>query len=274
MPELPEVETVRRGLSLKIGSRRIIGVEKRRDNLRKPFPEKLAARLIGSQIIDFGRRGKYLLLGLDSDDILIIHLGMSGRILLTFGNRPPLDQHDHLVIDFEDGLRLVYNDPRRFGLVDIINKELILNHRLLHAMGPEPLSPDFDFLALSKKLEGRKTSIKAALLDQRIIAGIGNIYACEALFYARLSPRRLASNVQGKRAEHLVLSIKTVLEKAIAAGGSSLKDYVNTSGGLGYFQHGFTVYGRENQACKECGNTVKRIVQNGRSTFFCPHHQR
>ena len=274
MPELPEVETVRIGLEAQIGCNRIIGVEIRRYDLRIPIPEDLKTRLLECRISSYSRRGKYLLLHLNNHNIWLIHLGMSGRIIVNSGNPEILGKHDHLVVNFEGSLQLVYNDPRRFGLIDIIGNDILQSHRLLSSMGPEPLSESFNAEVLISALKNRKISIKAALLDQKIVAGIGNIYACEALFYAQISPKRTAANIRIYQARRLVSAIKFVLEKAIESGGSSLKDYVNTSGELGYFQHNFSVYGKEGKPCRECGKEIKKIIQNGRSTFFCPFQQR
>ena len=276
MPELPEVETVRRGLAADIAERPIEQAEARRADLRRPFPTDLAARLVGRHIADYGRRGKYLLLRLDNDDTLIAHLGMSGRMTISHGNRPPLGRHDHFVMDFAGGLRLVFTDPRRFGVIDMAAAGALEAHPLLARMGPEPLSSDFDGVALAAALKGRKTPIKSALLDQRVVAGVGNIYACEALFRARLSPRRSAHTVQAGRADRLAKAVRAVLEDAIEAGGSSLRDYANTDGELGYFQHRFSVYDREGERCPgcDCDRAVVRLVQSGRSTFYCPTRQR
>ena len=276
MPELPEVETVRRGLAADIADRRIARAEARRPDLRRPFPPRLAERLAGRQIVNYGRRGKYLLLGLDNGETMIAHLGMSGRMTISHGNRPPLEKHDHFVVDFDDNVRLVYSDPRRFGVIDMAGAGDLERHPLLATMGPEPLSDAFDGQALAKALKGRKTPIKAALLDQRVVAGVGNIYACEALFRAGISPRRSAHTVQAGRAGRLAAAVRAVLEDAIAAGGSTLKDYARTDGELGYFQHRFSVYDREGAPCPDCDcdKAIARIVQSGRSTFYCPTRQR
>ncbi|MBV8334670.1 MAG: bifunctional DNA-formamidopyrimidine glycosylase/DNA-(apurinic or apyrimidinic site) lyase [Alphaproteobacteria bacterium] len=275
MPELPEVETVRRGLALKISGRRIVRAELRRPDLRRPFPPALAARLGGARIGALGRRGKYILIELDGDGLLLLHLGMSGRI--TLGSAAlPAAAHDHVVLTLDDGTVIRFNDPRRFGLIDYVNRSEAAQHPLLAGLGREPLEPGFDGPCLVAALVGKVTPIKAALLDQRIVAGLGNIYACEALFRAGLSPRRLARSIGSTRASRLATAIQSVLIDAIAAGGSSLRDYVQADGALGYFQHHWAVYGREGEPCPGCDCTggVRRIVQSGRSTFFCAKRQR
>ena len=275
MPELPEVETVRRGLALKISGRRIVRAELRRPDLRRPFPPALAARLDGARIGALGRRGKYILIELDADGLLLLHLGMSGRVTADRAALPDAP-HDHVVLTLDDGTVIRFNDPRRFGTLDYVKRGEENRHPLLAGLGPEPLEPGFDDAYLATKLAGRLTPIKAALLDQRVVAGLGNIYVCEALFRARLSPRRLAASIGLGRAARLVAAIRSVLSEAIAAGGSSLRDYVQADGALGYFQHHWAVYGREGGACPgcDCGAGVRRIVQSGRSTFFCAKRQR
>jgi formamidopyrimidine-DNA glycosylase len=275
MPELPEVETIRRGLALKISGRRIVRAELRRPDLRRPFPLALAKRLDGARIGALGRRGKYILIELDSDGLLLLHLGMSGR--LTVGSAAlPSAPHDHVVLTLDDGTVVRFNDSRRFGLIDYLKRGGEAQHPLLAGLGREPLEPGFDGTYLGAALAGKLTPIKAALLDQRIVAGLGNIYACEALFRAGLSPRRLARSIGPSRAARLASAIQTVLTEAIAAGGSSLRDYVQADGALGYFQHRWAVYGHEGDPCPgcDCGGGVRRIVQSGRSTFFCAKRQR
>lgn len=276
MPELPEVETVRRGLEAKLAGRVVARVRRRRADLRAPLPRDLKARLEGRRLDRIERRGKYLLFHFEPATVLIAHLGMSGRFVITDPPAPAPAAHDHVILDWADGPVLTFNDARRFGLMTLARAEALAAHPLLRGLGPEPLNRGFDGAALGALLRGRRTAIKAALLDQRVIAGLGNIYACEALFRARLSPRRIADSVRGRRAARLVAAIRTVLEAAIAAGGSSLRDYVQVTGELGYFQHAFAVYGREGEACPgcTCGGAVRRIVQGGRSTFFCPRVQR
>ena len=275
MPELPEVETIRRGLALRISGRRIVRAELRRADLRRPFPPGLAKRLTGARIGQLTRRGKYILVELDDSGTLLLHLGMSGRITAG-GNNAPDEKHDHVVLSLDDGTVVRFNDPRRFGSLDYIERGNEAKHPLLAGMGPEPLSPGFGGVYLAKALAGKMTPIKAALLDQKIVAGLGNIYVCEALYRARLSPRRLAATVAGARAERLAAAIREVLDEAITAGGSSLRDYVQANGELGYFQHRWAVYGKEGEPCPgcTCKEGIRRIVQSGRSTFFCAKRQR
>ena len=275
MPELPEVETIRRGLSLKMSGRTIVRAELRRPDLRRPFPPMLDRRLKGARVGALGRRGKYLLIELDDDGTLLLHLGMSGRIVA--GDADAADaKHDHVVLALDDGTVVRFNDPRRFGLMDYMRRGEEAKHPLLAEMGPEPLGGAFDGRYLAAKLAGRLTPIKAALLDQRIVAGLGNIYVCEALYRAGLSPRRLAGTIAAMRAGRLAAAIKAVLNEAIEAGGSSLRDYVQADGELGYFQHRWAVYGKEGEPCPgcTCAEGVRRIVQSGRSTFFCAKKQR
>jgi formamidopyrimidine-DNA glycosylase len=275
MPELPEVETVRRGLALKMSGRQIVRAELRRPDLRRPFPPELAERLGGAQIGALRRRGKYILIELDADDLLLLHLGMSGRITAGDAAQPDL-RHDHVVLTLDDGTVVRFNDARRFGTLDYLRRSEADRHPLLAGLGPEPLEAGFDGAYLAHKLAGKMTPIKAALLDQRIVAGLGNIYVCEALYRARLSPRRLAGTIGRGRAERLVAAIRAVLDEAIEAGGSSLRNYVQANGELGYFQHRWAVYGHEGEPCPDCNCSegVRRIVQSGRSTFFCAKRQR
>jgi formamidopyrimidine-DNA glycosylase len=279
MPELPEVETVMRGLQARLEGRRIVHAAINRPDLRWPFPKGLVARLIGSDVLGFRRRAKYILMRLSGGDSVLIHLGMSGRMNLTLGIPNADTAHEHLVIQVDDGWRVGFVDPRRFGSVDLVPTAQEDAHRLLAGMGPEPLDDAFSVTTLNEALTGKRTPIKAALLDQRIVAGLGNIYVCEALFRSRISPVRLAHTVPGARAARLVPAIKATLTEAIAAGGSSLRDYVQPDGELGYFQHAWKVYGREAEPCEVCpgGATcagVRRIVQSGRSTFYCGRVQR
>jgi formamidopyrimidine-DNA glycosylase len=275
MPELPEVETVRRGLALKMTGRRIVEAELRRPDLRRPFPPMLARTLTGAKIGKLARRGKYILIELDDNGTLLLHLGMSGRIT-TGPAGVPHATHDHVVLTLDDGTVVRFNDARRFGLLDYMRRGEEGAHPLLADMGPEPLEPGFDGRYLAGKLAGKMTAIKAALLDQRIVAGLGNIYVCEALYRAGLSPRRLAATVTSARANKLAAAIRAVLTDAIEAGGSSLRDYVQADGELGYFQHRWAVYGREGEPCPgcTCAEGVQRIIQSGRSTFFCAKKQR
>ncbi len=274
MPELPEVETVMRGLTKPLLNARLQRVEQRRKNLRFPFPDNFAKRLEGRQIINLRRRAKYILIDLDDQMTWMIHLGMSGRIFIE--NQPARQpgKHDHVIVETDSGKVIYYEDHRRFGLMDLFATEEADNHPMLKKLGPEPLGNAFNSESLNEALKGRKTPIKSALLDQHTVAGLGNIYVCEALWRAGISPKRLARSVAGKRAERLVPHIRAVLHDAIAAGGSSLRDYVQANGELGYFQHQFAVYGREGEVCLNCDQAVRRIVQSGRSTFFCSYCQR
>ena len=271
MPELPEVETVCRGLVPVLEGRRIARLTLRRKDLRIPFPKDLKARTEGRTIERIYRKAKYIVMALDSGDSLIAHLGMSGRMLVT-QDAIPYEPHDHVIFATDDGAEVRFNDPRRFGLLTITPSSELGAHKLFRHLGPDPLTDAFTPAALSAALKGRKTSIKVALLDQRIVVGVGNIYASESLYLAGISPKRKAGTVAGRRAEVLVPAIRKVLKEAIAAGGSSLRDHKQPSGELGYFQHSFKVYGREGEPCSCRSNrgTIKRIVQGGRSTFFCP----
>jgi formamidopyrimidine-DNA glycosylase len=275
MPELPEVETIRRGLARVMSGRRILCAELRRPDLRRPFPPGLAERLQGAAIGALGRRGKYLMIEIGEKGLLILHLGMSGRITASAAEGPA-GRHDHVILTLDDGTMIRFNDPRRFGLIDYTSRAEAARHPLLAGLGPEPLEPGFNGPTLASALAGRMTPIKSALLDQRIVAGLGNIYVCEALYRARLSPQRLAGTIGGVRANRLAEAIRSVLEEAIEAGGSSLRDYVQADGELGYFQHRWAVYGREGMPCPgcDCAEGVRRIVQGGRSTFFCTRRQR
>jgi len=279
MPELPEVETVVRGLQPVLEGARLVHVEARRPDLRIPIPEDLSARLTGQHVRAVRRRAKYILVEMADGTLLIIHLGMSGRMYIDHGD-PDLLTHDHVVWKTDRGDTIRLNDARRFGLVTLDHVDTLDHHRLFAGAGPEPLSNAFNGPALAEKLRGRRSPLKAALLDQKTVSGLGNIYVCEALFMAGLSPKRLAANVSARQAEALVTAIKQVLEKAIAAGGSSLRDYVQPTGELGYFQHQWAVYGKEGEACPGCDCAVaetggiKRIVQSNRSTFYCPRRQR
>lgn len=283
MPELPEVETVRRGLAPVMEGRVIARAEVNRPDLRWPFPPRMAARLIGARVERLGRRSKYLLADLSTGETLIVHLGMSGRMLVSgealgvFHHAHPAPQkHDHVVLDMEGGARVTFNDARRFGAMDLIETERTQEHWLLAGLGPEPLGNAFHEAYLVSRLKGRMTPVKAALLDQRVVAGLGNIYVCEALHRAGISPRRKAGRIAATRVAALVPVIREVLSEAIAAGGSSLRDYRHADGELGYFQHNFRVYGREGGACPTdgCTGTVARITQSGRSSFYCPQCQR
>lgn len=283
MPELPEVETVRRGLLPAMDGHTITAAQVRRPDLRWPFPDRMAERLTGQSVLRLRRRSKYLLVDLSGDETLIVHLGMSGRMLVSGAqvgefhhDHPAPEKHDHVVLDLSGGARVTFNDARRFGAMDLAPTETVDSHWLLASLGPEPLGNAFDEDYLVARLKGRRTPIKTALLDQRVVAGLGNIYVCETLFRARLSPRRHAGRIAEPRVRALVPVIRQVLSEAIEAGGSSLRDYRQADGELGYFQHTFQVYDREGASCiaPGCGGTVGRLVQSGRSTFYCPKCQR
>jgi formamidopyrimidine-DNA glycosylase len=293
MPELPEVETVRRGLQPVMEGAKIVKAEARRADLRFPFQPDFVARLQGQVVTGLGRRAKYLMADLASGDVLLMHLGMSGsfRVIKRDNAMQPGEfhhprgkdtAHDHVLFRMSSGADIVFNDPRRFGYMKVIARNALDEEPLLRGLGPEPLGNAFDAAMLAHACAGKTTSLKAALLDQRVVAGLGNIYVCEALHRAHLSPRRLASTLATRRgeptdhAERLVGAIHTVLNDAIKAGGSSLRDHRQTSGELGYFQHSFKVYDREGEKCTtpRCGGTIKRFTQNGRSTFWCPKCQK
>ena len=279
MPELPEVETVMRGLATVLEGRTIARAAVHRADLRFPFPPNLARRLTGATITGFRRRAKYLLMRLSGGDTMLLHLGMSGRMLIRPAGSNETPRHEHMTIETTDGTVVGFVDPRRFGAVDLMATAAEDQHRLLAGLGPEPLGRDFTTKILAAALAGRRTPIKAALLDQTKIAGLGNIYVCEALFRARIAPTRAALAVTPAEIKRLVTEIKATLTEAIAAGGSSLRDYVQPDGELGYFQKAWKVYGREGEACADCpGGTacagIARIVQSGRSSFYCPRTQR
>ena len=294
MPELPEVETVRRGLIPAMEVVRIARVTAHRNDLRFPLQTDFVARLGGRVVTGLGRRAKYLLADLDSGDVLLMHLGMSGsfRVAMDGGQeatpgvfhhpRSESRTHDHVVFEMDNGAVISFNDPRRFGYMKIVARSDLEAEPFLKALGPEPLGNEFDAAMLAQACAGKATSLKAALLDQRVVAGLGNIYVCEALYRAHLSPKRRASTLASRtgapsgHAERLVPAIRTVLNAAIEAGGSSLRDHRQTTGELGYFQHSFQVYDREGEPCRTrgCKGTVKRFTQNGRSTFWCPSCQK
>jgi len=283
MPELPEVETVRTGLAPVFEGQRIAHVDVNRPDLRWPFPERMAERLNGKAVLGLRRRSKYVLMDLDSQETLLIHLGMSGRMQISghvVGNfhhpHPSPEKHDHVVFHMESGARVTFNDPRRFGAMDLMPTDTQNAHWLIKDLGPEPLGNEFSETYLIERLKGRRTPIKSALLDQRLVAGLGNIYVCELLFRTGIHPKRQANRISATRVATLVPEIRNVLNEAIAAGGSSLRDFRQTDGDLGYFQHRFQVYDREGQDCVTPGCTTKiaRITQSGRSSFFCPQCQR
>ncbi len=275
MPELPEVETVMRGLDGHLTGRVITRAILHRPDLRWAIPPELPQTLTGAKVLGFRRRGKYFFMRLGSGISMLVHLGMSGRMVIG----APFALHEHLTLETDDGGRVGFVDPRRFGALDLIATEQEDSHKLIAGMGPEPLSNHFSAPVLLQELEGKSSSIKAALLDQRIVAGIGNIYASEALFRAKISPRRRAGQLGSARIDRLVPAIKATLTEAIAAGGSSLRDYVQPSGELGYFQHAWKVYDRAGQPCEHCPGLpecagIRRLVQTGRTSFYCPVNQR
>ncbi len=279
MPELPEVETVRRGIAPSLVGRRVVRVLQRRAGLRVPFSDGFVDRMTGRVVTAVDRRAKFLTWTLDDGQTLLVHLGMSGSFTVRPGGAKAADEfaaHDHVVIDLDSGDRLIFADPRRFGLILLYDPGVAEQSPWLKKLGPEPLGNHFTAEILSAALKGKKTSIKVALLDQSVVAGLGNIYVSEALFRSGISPRRSAHTVAGRRAERLVPAIQTVLRDAIESGGSSLRDFVNVDGALGYFQHRFLVYDRAGQPCvtEGCTETVARIVQGGRSTFFCSRCQK
>lgn len=279
MPELPEVETVMRGLQSRLEGRTIVRATAHRPDLRWPLPAGLQQRLTGARVTGFRRRGKYILMRLAGGDSVLLHLGMSGRMVLS-PLRPNLPTpHEHLVLETDDGWRMGFVDPRRFGSVDLVPTKQEDAHRLLAGLGPEPLDAAFTPARLAASLTGKRTPIKAALLDQKVVAGLGNIYVSEALFRSRLSPLRSAHTIPGTRAARLVPAITQTLQEAIAAGGSSLRDYVQPDGELGYFQHAWKVYDREGEPCERCPGRpacpgIRRITQSARSTFYCARTQR
>ncbi len=283
MPELPEVETVRRGLLGAMEGAVIARADVNRPDLRWPFPDRMAERLTGQRVEALRRRSKYILCDLSSGETLLIHLGMSGRMTVSgdplgqfVHDHPMPEKHDHVVFHMDNGARITFNDPRRFGAMDLLPTATVEAHKLLANIGPEPFGNVFAEPYLVAAMKGRNTPIKSALLDQRIVAGLGNIYVCEALFRAGINPKRKAGQISAARIADLVPIIRDVLTQAIAAGGSSLKDFRQADGELGYFQHSFDVYGREGEPCGTpgCTSVVERIVQSGRSSFFCPKCQR
>ena len=290
MPELPEVETVRRGLQPAMEGQLIAHADLRRPDLRRPFPPRMAERLTGARVERLRRRSKYLLADLSTGETLLVHLGMSGRMLVT----PPapgaaaqvpgafllpcaeVRRHDHVILTMADGTRITFNDARRFGAMDLLETDSAEAHPLLAGLGPEPLGNAFSETHLVARFRGRRAPVKALLLDQRVVAGLGNIYVCEVLHRAGISPARQAGRIAAARVARLVPVIRAVLTEAIAAGGSSLRDHRQTDGDLGYFQHDFRVYGRAGAPCPTpgCDGTIARLVQGGRSSFHCPRCQR
>ena len=283
MPELPEVETVRRGLLPTMEGAVIAETQVNRADLRWPYPERMAERLRDVRVVSLRRRSKDLLMDLSSGETLLVHLGMSGRILISgdplgqfHHDHPAPEKHDHVVFFMQSGARVTFNDPRRFGAMDLIATDKLDSHKLLCDLGPEPLGNMFNGDYLVDRLKARRTPAKSAVLDQKLVSGLGNIYVCEALFRAGISPLRRSDRISKRRVEALVPHIREVLNDAIAAGGSSLRDYRTAGGELGYFQHSFSVYDREGQPCRtpDCVGIVRRTVQSGRSSFYCPVCQR
>lgn len=271
MPELPEVETAMRGLAARLVGRTITEVAQRRADLRFPLPPALPERLAGCRIQRFERRAKYILAALDNGHRLLLHLGMSGRLLFDGEAAGP---HEHLTFRFDDGTVLRYVDPRRFGMLDLVAETMLETHPRLAGLGLEPLDPSFDGRALQRVMKGRISPIKTAIMNQKLVVGVGNIYACESLFKARISPQRPADRVKAGEFRRLAEAIRSVLLAAIEAGGSSLRDYVQTDGELGYFQHQFEVYGRTDQPCPSCQHPIATTTQANRTTFFCRRCQR
>ena len=278
MPELPEVETGRRGLIPAMEDAVIAQADVNRPDLRWPFPERMAQRLTGARVNGLRRRSKYILADLDTGETLLIHLGMSGRMLISgdplgqfLHDHPAPEKHDHVVLHMDNGARITFNDPRRFGAMDLMQTATADRHKLLRVLGPEPLGNAFNEDHLITAFRGRNTPVKSALLDQRIVAGLGNIYVCEALYRAGISPTRKAGRIATRRVAALVPIIRDVLAEAIEAGGSSLRDFRQADGELGYFQHQFDVYGREGEPCRRdgCRSFIARVVQSGRSSFYC-----
>ncbi|MEM9009709.1 MAG: bifunctional DNA-formamidopyrimidine glycosylase/DNA-(apurinic or apyrimidinic site) lyase [Pseudomonadota bacterium] len=288
MPELPEVETVRRGLQPVLEGAEIAAADVRRPDLRWPLPARMAERLTGARVARLRRRAKYILAELSTGETLLMHLGMTGRWLISapaavraapgafYHQHPAPELHDHVVLDLTSGVRLTFNDVRRFGAMDLAPTDAIEQHKWLASLGPEPLGNAFHADHLALRFRGKLSPVKAALLDQKVVAGLGNIYVAEALWRAFIHPTRIADGISARRIADLAEAIRAVLEDAIAAGGSSLRDYRQADGELGYFQHAFAVYGREGEPCRRdgCRGTIRRIVQSGRSTFYCPRCQR
>ncbi len=279
MPELPEVETVKNGIIPLLAGRRLVRVIQRRDKLRIPLPENFAERLRGRRIEQITRRAKYLLFHLDGAEILICHLGMSGKMTLVAAKDrltpDEFEKHDHIILESDRHDLVIFNDPRRFGLMTLCPAGELDQHALFRHMGPEPLGNEFNGDYLRNKVQKRRSPVKTFLLDQRVVVGLGNIYVCEALFLAGISPEKKACDLSDDEVENLVPIIRDVLQRAIEAGGSTLKDYAHVDGELGYFQHEFRVYGRAGEACSRtgCGGEITRIIQSNRSTFYCPRCQ-
>lgn len=279
MPELPEIETIRQGLTPILKGQKLHQVILRCKRLRFPVPDNLTTKLQGKYVERLERRAKYLLIYFEGNFVLLVHLGMSGRFLILDNNIPEPGSHDHLDLVNDNGCTIRFHDPRRFGFLDLVRADLLDTHPALSNLGPEPLSHTFNGSILEQQLAKRRGPIKTVLLNQKVVAGLGNIYVCESLFHARISPWRNANSVAGIHAERLAQAIRQVLKKAIAAGGSSLRDYRKPDGALGYFQHTFAVYGREGKTCPDCdcdvtlNKGIARLVQSGRSTFWCSRKQ-
>lgn len=281
MPELPEVETVCRGLQKSIQGKRLARLELRRRDMRFPFPENLVTAATGATITQITRRAKYILMHLDNGHVLLIHLGMSGRLVIAdAADKTPPAKHDHVVFHLDGGMRVLFNDARRFGLVDLATADTLPAHRFFAHLGPEPFDDAFTAKSFATHLKNRKIAIKPAIMDQALVVGVGNIYASEALFDAKIDPTRPADSLSAAEAKKLWTALRAVLTRAIAAGGSSLRDYVQTDGELGYFQHQWAVYGKQGEKCRNCTcplqktGGIKKIVQGGRSTFYCPTKQK
>ena len=283
MPELPEVETIMRGISPFLKGATIKKIKLNRADLRWPFPENFASRVKETKVLNLKRRSKYILIDLSTGETLLIHLGMSGKILVSdskigdyFYESSKLANHDHVIFELNDGTIITYNDPRRFGAMDLAKTDDLNNHKFLEKLGPEPLGNNFNADYLRIELSKKESPIKNVLLNQSVVAGLGNIYVCEALFISGISPKKIASKLSKNKCEKLVRNIRAILISAIEAGGSSLKDFTDIQGNSGYFQFEFYVYGRENKYCKttNCDRKIKRISQSGRSSFYCPYCQR
>jgi len=281
MPELPEVETVCRGLQKSIQGKKLARLELRRRDMRFPFPKNLVAATRGAVIRNITRRAKYILIHLDNGQIILVHLGMSGRLVIAdAADKTPPAKHDHVIFHLDGGMRLLFNDARRFGLVDLATAEILPKHRFFAHLGPEPFDDGFTAQSLATGLKNKKIAVKLAIMDQRVVVGVGNIYASEALFEAKIDPRRSAGSLSPAEVKTLWAAIRAVLTRAIAAGGSSIRDYVQTDGELGYFQHQWAVYDKQGEKCRKCTcplqktGGIKKIVQGGRSTFYCPAKQK
>jgi formamidopyrimidine-DNA glycosylase len=276
MPELPEVETTKRGLAPVLEGKKIIKVYKRRDNIRIPIPNDFEDRITGKKLSHIKRRAKYLQMFLDSGDVIICHLGMSGKYIIRKKDETPFAKHDHVIFETEDNMLAIYNDPRRFGVMTICHEDELNDHKLFREMAVEPLGNEFNGQYLFDKIQKSNSAIKGLLLNQKVVVGLGNIYVCEALNMAKIDPLRKGASITIEEAEKLVPLIREILRRAIEAGGSTLKDFAGADGDLGYFQHQFVAYGREREQCSNqgCNGNIERIIQGGRSTFYCPTCQK